>query len=318
VSDDDVLDRLRTHWSDEVDAVEHLPVGFGAYHWVASVKGRPTHFVTLDSYDTRQGAGHDAASLESTYAAVSGLMFALDFVVAPVPTHGATYTVPLGPGPMSRVLSVTPWISGSSPERLDLEVVSDMLRRLHAVTPPTALRSWAPLTGTSLPDDLADLVRRPWSEGPYGERARSAIRDRLPAIAQWSEAYHGLAELARRRSWVLTHGEPGEHNLMVSAHRTLLVDWETAMHAPAERDWRTLVERGLPAEGLDAAMLDLFDIEWRLDEIDQYAGWFSSPHSGNASDRIAMGGLLHELTRAPFQSSANRRSAPDSVTRAAD
>lgn len=304
MSDVDVLARIRTHWSDKVDAVEHLPVGFGGYHWVASVKGRPTHFVTLEGFDRK----HDAGSLEATYAAVSGLMFRLDFVVAPLPTHDATYTVPLGPGPVSRVLSLTPWISGDTPRRLDLEVVSDLLRRLHAQPPPPGLRAWTPLTDASLPEDLAELVRRPWSEGPYGERARSAIRGRLDAIAEWSEAYHALAEVARRRPWVTTHGEPGEHNLMVSAHRTLLVDWETAMLAPAERDWRTLVERGLPADGpdgsLDAAMLDLFDLEWRLDEIDQYAGWFSSPHSGNASDQVALGGLLHELTRAPFQTSS--------------
>jgi spectinomycin phosphotransferase len=48
-------------------------------------------------------------------------------------------------------------------------------------------------------------------------------------------------------------------------------------------------------------MLDLFDLEWRLDEISQYAAWFAAPHTGSASDRVAMGGLLHELTRAPFE-----------------
>ena len=51
-------------------------------------------------------------------------------------------------------------------------------------------------------------------------------------------------------------------------------------------------------------MLDLFDLEWRLDEISQYAAWFAAPHTGTASDRVAMGGLLHELTRAPFETSA--------------
>ncbi len=48
-------------------------------------------------------------------------------------------------------------------------------------------------------------------------------------------------------------------------------------------------------------MLDLFDLEWRLDEISQYATRFSSPHTGTASDKVAMGGLLHELVRPPFQ-----------------
>jgi spectinomycin phosphotransferase len=37
----------------------------------------------------------------------------------------------------------------------------------------------------------------------------------------------------------------------------------------------------------------------RLDDISQSAAWFSAPHTGTASDRVAIGGLLHELTRSP-------------------
>ena len=44
-------------------------------------------------------------------------------------------------------------------------------------------------------------------------------------------------------------------------------------------------------------MLDLFDLEWRLDEISQYAAWFEAWHTGTASDAIAFGGLTGELTR---------------------
>jgi spectinomycin phosphotransferase len=293
VSDVDVLARIRTHWSDEIDAVEHLPVGFGAHHWVASARGRPTYFVTLDSYAGK----HDAASLETAYAVASGLMFPLDFVVAPVPAADSTLTRPFAGG----ALSVTPWIAGDTPERLDLEVTSDMLRRLHAVPPPGALASWRPITPPSLPDELADLCRTQWDEGPFGERARGAVRARLDAIGQWSADYHALAELAGGREWVITHGEPHEGNQLVTVGKTRLVDWETVLLAPAERDWRTVVERGLAPDGLDPAMLHLFDLEWRLDEISQYAAWFSAPHSGSQSDRVAMAGLLHELTRAPFE-----------------
>jgi spectinomycin phosphotransferase len=293
VSDADVLAAVRAHWSDEVDGAEHLPVGFGAHHWSATVRGRPAWFVTLDAFDGKQ----DAASLEATYAAASGLMFPLDFVVAPVPSHAGTWTVPFAGG----ALSVTPWIAGENPATLDLGLVSDMLRRLQAVTPTPGVREWTTITPPTLPADLVSLVQQPWDEGPYGERARSAVRGRLDAIEEWSASYHALADLARRRPWVLTHGEPGPHNLMVTGDKTRMVDWETLRLAPAERDWRTLVERGLPTDGLDAAMLELFDLEWRLDEISQYAAWFSAPHTGTASDRVAMGGLLHELVRATFQ-----------------
>jgi spectinomycin phosphotransferase len=293
VPDDDVLAAVREHWTDEVDGVEHLPVGFGAHHWAASVRGRRTHFVTLDGFDGK----HDAASLEAAYAVASGLMFRLDFVVAPVPTYAGPLTVPFAGG----ALSTTPWIAGEPPAPLDLGVTADMLTRLHAVPAPTGLRPWAPVTPASLPDDLVALSRTSWDAGPYGERARGALRGRLEAVAEWSASYHALAEVARRRPWVLTHGEPHERNQVVTLGKTRLVDWETVMLAPAERDWRPLVERGLPADGLDAAMLDLFDLEWRLDEISQYATWFSAPHQGTASDRVAMGGLLHELTRPAFQ-----------------
>ncbi len=37
-------------------------------------------------------------------------------------------------------------------------------------------------------------------------------------------------------------------------------------------------------------MLELFDLEWRLDEIAQYADWFLGAHAGTASDDVAFGG----------------------------
>ena len=47
----------------------------------------------------------------------------------------------------------------------------------------------------------------------------------------------------------------------------------------------------------------MFDLEWRLDEISQYAAWFEAPHSGNDSDEVALAGLHHELKRDPRDNS---------------
>ena len=47
----------------------------------------------------------------------------------------------------------------------------------------------------------------------------------------------------------------------------------------------------------------MFDLEWRLDEISQYATWFESPHVGSDSDEVALRGLHHELRREPRDSS---------------
>ncbi len=53
----------------------------------------------------------------------------------------------------------------------------------------------------------------------------------------------------------------------------------------------------MPETDADPEMLELFDLEWRLDEISQYAAWFAAPHTGTADDQIAFEGLLHELER---------------------
>jgi spectinomycin phosphotransferase len=193
---------------------------------------------------------------------------------------------------------------GTTPQHLDLGATAAALTRLHRTAPPVGLPQWSTLVPASLADDLSALSRSPWDSGPYGERARTAVRSRLDAIAEWTGAYHALADVARGRPWVVTHGEPHELNMLDDGSprgHTWFVDWESVRVAPPERDWRTLLERGwAPRPGIDAAMLDLFDLEWRLDEISQYAAWFAAAHTGSADDRVAMGGLLHELTRAPL------------------
>ena len=83
------------------------------------------------------------------------------------------------------------------------------------------------------------------------------------------------------------HGEPHDGNQLLTAAGRFLVDWDTLRLAPAELDLRTLVEHGCrPAEiGADPEMVELFDLEWRLDEISQYAAWFAAPHTGTRRRR---------------------------------
>ena len=98
---------------------------------------------------------------------------------------------------------------------------------------------------------------------------------------------------------VPTHGEPHTRNLVRTLAGPLrLVDWESLKVAPRERDLRTLVDSG-HADLADphGPMLELFDLEWRLDEVSQYAAWFAAPHTGNDSDRVAVEGLVEELER---------------------
>jgi spectinomycin phosphotransferase len=288
VTDDEILAAVRDAWLPSADAVEHLPVGFGAHHWRALREGEPRLFVTLDSLAGR----HDARSLHAAYAAAAHLAAdGLEFVhpnLDPV-------TVVLGSG----VLSATRWRAGEVREQLDLAETASMVARLHAATVDDLPR-WTPLVRADFADRLRGRLATAWDGGAFAAQAHAALRDRLDAIAEWTQRYHALAALAREERWMPTHGEPHERNQLVTPDGTLLVDWESLRLAPRERDLRVLIDAG--ASDIDASrpMVEMFDLEWRLDEISQYADRFESPHTGNASDRVALGGLLEELERAEW------------------
>lgn len=298
-SDAAVLDAVRRGWLPGAGGAEHLPVGFGAHHWRVDADGSPSLFATLDSL----GSWHTARSLEAAYTATAELAArGLDFVHPPLASHGGRFVEPLGDG----LLSVTSWLEGTSGDGVLREegvarTTAAMLGRLHDVLPPGALPRWRPLVGSDLGDRLADRTSAAWDAGPHGETARHAIRGRLDAISRWAHDYHALTARSDPAGWVVTHGEPHTRNQVTDRHgRTVLVDWESIRLAPPERDLRVLVEDGWGHLcDADPAHLRLFDLEWRLDEIAQYADWFQAPHVGGADDEVALGGLRHELERPP-------------------
>ena len=310
VGDDDVLLVLRSSWAwDQGDLVEgelasvtHLPVGFGAHHWRADdAAGRPRLFVTLDVPHPRR----TATELEASYAAAAELAASgLEFVVPSLPSVTGSFTVPCADGD----LSVTAWHDGTShgfgpPEtREAAEATLTMVRRLHAAPPPAGLVPWRPVIARTFPAHLALRLGTPWETGPYGERARASLADRVEDIGRWSATYLRLCDAAVDCPWVATHGEPHQGNQLVTETGRMLVDWETLRRAPAERDLRVLVEGGFAdlCAAIDWQMVEMFDLEWRLDEISQYADWFAAPHDGNKDDEVAYGGLLGELDRAEF------------------
>ncbi|ADB31150.1 aminoglycoside phosphotransferase [Kribbella flavida DSM 17836] len=292
-----VLAAVQEHWTLDVDAIEYLPVGFGAHHWRVLCAGQPRLFVTLDSL----GRAHSAESLEAAYTAAGELASAgLEFVAACLPDRRGRRTVPLAGGSVSCV----PWMEGkpvgSGPintERLAVQN-TEMLTRLHASSPPAGMPTWRPRVEEDFGDALADLLRDPWRTGPYGERARTALAQQIDSIRRWTDAYHALCRRAVEHPWVPTHGETHTANQLLTDRGIVFVDWESLALAPRERDLGTLVGSGyaeLAAPNWD--MINLFDLEWRLDELAQYALWFTQPHTGTDSDRAAFDDLLAELER---------------------
>ena len=200
---------LVDHWDDGVVRVEHLPVGFGAHHWAAyDAHDEPRLFVTFDRLTPKR----TAEALEAAYAGAAALRDeSLGFVVAPVLTDAGLHTLPFADG----ALSCTPWLEGEAGGELDLTWTTDALRRLHSVDPPP-LPHWRPLVGADLADTTAALTRRPWGPGPHADTARDAVRAHLDDLAAWTTRYHALAEVARGRTWVATHGEPHEDNQLLT------------------------------------------------------------------------------------------------------
>jgi spectinomycin phosphotransferase len=287
VSDADVLAVVRRHWEPQADAVEHLPVGWGAHHWRVDVRGTPTLFATLDPDLPR----HTHASLESAYASAACL--GVDFVWRSLPRVDGGFTLSVG----ARTASVAGWLPGERPSESVAELPA-MLESLHSSAVPTTARVWTSEIAPGLAVRLRDLLQHPWS-GPLGPAARELVVGHLSRVSGWAREHARLVALADPTTYVVTHGEPGVHNQWLARGRTWLLDWESLLLAPRERDLATLVHEGRDVDH-DPAMVRLFDLEWRLSEVWAFATWLQGPHEGDADDRAALGGLTEEFTRPHF------------------
>ncbi|WP_407559957.1 phosphotransferase family protein [Streptomyces sp. 184] len=299
VTDRDVLHAVAAHWLPGADVVEHLPWGFGAHHWRVS-GGGTVLFATLDALAPR----HTAESLEAAYAGAAALAAAgLESVCAPLRAEsesGSGFTVPFGGG----ALSVTPWVEGRTPteaeaaEPVHAAEVVRALRALHVTAPPArGLPPWTPRVGPGFAAALRARTAAPWTTGPLAEEARAALAAHGEAVARWTDRYLHLADTARARraSWVPTHGEPHHANQLRTPGGLRFIDWESLALAPPERDYADLPPALRDELGPDPAMLELFALDWRLSEVDEYARWFSAPHTGTEDDHTALAGLHEEL-----------------------
>ncbi len=90
---------------------------------------------------------------------------------------------------------------------------------------------------------------------------------------------------------VLTHGEPHVENVLVTPTGMRLIDWDTTLIAPPERDlWMldpgdgTVIASYVGATGTPVlpSMLDLYRLRWDLSEIAIYIARFREPHGDDA------------------------------------
>ncbi len=288
VSDDDVLSLVRAHWLAAVEQVQHLPVGYGGWHWEADTLDGPALFVTLDPPEW-----HDATSIEAAYAGAASLSRRLEFVHAPLLSTSGCFTVPLADG----WLSCTRWLVGSRPSSFTAEAV-DLVHQLHAASPPVGIPVWEPGVERDLVDELRDWTATAWDGGPHGEDARSAVHSALDILTEDLATYARLLDRLDPARYVTTHGEPGVHNQWRTHDGILrIIDWESIRLAPPERDLLGDVGKHI---GGDPELIELFRLDWKLSEIRSYSDWLRGPHVDDGDTRVGLETLMRELVSQPI------------------
>jgi len=252
---------LEGNWRLRAPELEYLAVGFGSHHWSA-VDSRGTHrFVTVDDLeaDFRDSTDADSAfaDLDRAFRTAVALRddAGLEFVVAPlVDRDGAV---------IRRVdhryaMTVFPFIDGESSDwgpyedPDDRRLMGAVLARLHAATGlvPTDLprsEDFALPAREALVEALRELDHS-WDFGPFAEPARKLLREGASDLQRRLQEYDDLVVLVRESSdtWVITHGEPHRANVIQDREGGVhLVDWDTTLIAPRERDLHMVLDQEL-------------------------------------------------------------------------
>jgi aminoglycoside phosphotransferase (APT) family kinase protein len=308
---------LRDSWGFTSVSLEYQAVGFGSHHWLATDARGERVFATVDDLTARLRARRDTVDaafgrLGRALATALSLRAeaGLAFVVAPVPASGGQALVRLS-GRYS--LAVYPYVAGA-PAGEDGEFASagdrraalDLLVQLHRAK---AVRPRVEDFVVPRLDALGPMLAEPreaWQGGPYGRRAGELLAARAVGLSELVTAYGDLARrVAQRRDrMVITHGEPHAGNVMTTPGGLVLVDWDTVLLAPPERDlWDmagddgSLLGRYTRATGVqtDPEALALYRLWFDLAEISEYLSLFRAPHGGTADTAEAWENLRHCL-----------------------
>lgn len=307
------------HYSVRSSALEYLPVGFGSHHWrVADHTGR-RFFLTIDDLHAKLVSADDTHNavferLSRTFATAKTLRdtAGLHFVVAPLAARDGSLTQRLTD---RYSLAVFPMLDGVSPgadgeftSDTDRAAVLSLLIALHKVDSRVASDvgedTFQVPNRAELMTAMEDLTSS-WNLGPYGEPARSLLSAHAGEVAALLDVYDRLAEnVSRERDrMVITHGEPHAANVIVAADGYRLVDWDTVLLAPPERDLcmvgggQDVLDAYTAATGCAARQdaVNLYQMWFDLSEISGYIRGFYGPHVESTDSAESWRNLAHFL-----------------------
>jgi aminoglycoside phosphotransferase (APT) family kinase protein len=318
-SDETLSEALRAGWAMKPTTLAYLPVGFGSHHWRVHSDGADW-FVTVDDLSARLHSA--AASLDDAYNALRAALATASAVRA----AGMAFAVAPRPGSDGEVLqrvegryavAVYPWVDGRARgfgdelRPRDRAEIVDLLVQLHATPPETRAQAHTDLFQIASRAELESAMEDShgsWETGPYGERARVLLAEHAGSIERLLARYDALAELgaADPDRMVLTHGEPHTGNLLETDDGWLLVDWDTALVAPPERDLWMHVEADTTVTGayqqatgrrVQRDLLTLYRLRWLATDIALFVADFRKPHENTDDIRTSWAALQAYLVQ---------------------
>jgi hypothetical protein len=309
---------LDAGWSLRAGTLAYRAVGFGSHHWLLTTSDGTRRFVTVDDLRTRRTTATEPlpatrARLRASLATAQALRATgHDFVIAPLPTHDGE---PLIPVDDTFTASVYPHIDGESFSwgtftPAHRRAVLDLLLPVHQ-SPPEA-RAHALTDDYAIPfRDTLTTTDSTVDTGPYAEPAATLLATNAGRVRRALAHYDALVAGAQATppALVLTHGEPHPGNTMRvdpgggSHDGWLLIDWDTALLAPPERDlWDldpgdgSLLAAYAEATGtrLRPDLMDLYRLRWDLTDLALGLARFREPH-GDTDDDKETWNIVREL-----------------------
>jgi spectinomycin phosphotransferase/16S rRNA (guanine(1405)-N(7))-methyltransferase len=100
---------------------------------------------------------------------------------------------------------------------------------------------------------------------------------------------------------VLTHGEPHTGNTLRTTNGWKLIDWDTALIAPPERDLWLLggdltAYTAATGVAVQPELLDMYRLRWDIADLAIEVHRFRRPHTGTADDEEGFGILRTVLS----------------------
>lgn len=317
LTDDAVRKTLSQGWGIVADEITYATLGFGSHHWNVVVDDTRL-FVTVDDLDARlRHAGETRASARQRLASALSTARTLQqagrpFVVGPASSHRGSvlenvddrYVLAVYPHVDGRSGSYGPY--GTQAERF---AVIDRLIDLHEAT--EVVTTVAGIDDFSIPSRdrlsiaLAD-VSSPWATGPYAERTRALLDRHAVALTEVLTRYDDLVTMVQQcgDDAVVTHGEPHRGNVIFTTDGPSLIDWDTTLLAPQERDLWSLIDedpetadyyKAQSGRSLNDDALQLYRLWWDLCEVSLFVTEFRNPHIDSADTLTAWEGLEKHL-----------------------